>query len=134
MSEAGNFDWVTARNECSISTVFEKLRLDVKADIETRQSLRAHHPGWGYEEDFSFASNGSKFSATAQIPKAGRHSVIFFLSGNRILLTDENDEALFDATVTLNNDRECMLVVGEEQMEGWQFRKRALEPLFFGEP
>jgi len=40
---------------------------------------------------------------------------------------------MMSATVTLTDDRECRIVVGLEIIEEWQFRKRALEFLFFGE-
>jgi hypothetical protein len=132
MSEAENFNWVAARNACSISAVFDKLMLDVKSDIDQRQELRERHEGLGHLESFTFASNGSKFSAIAQNPKS-RHSIIFSLRENRLVVSNEHDKELFVATVTLNNDKRCMLVVAGEQMEAWQFRRLALETLFFGD-
>jgi hypothetical protein len=34
------FEWVRERAECSIDKVFEKLRLEVKNDVELRQETR----------------------------------------------------------------------------------------------
>ena len=48
-----------------------------------------------------------------------------------IVVVDENDKELFSASVTVNNDKECVVVVGDEELEQWQFRKKALETLFF---
>jgi hypothetical protein len=46
---------------------------------------------------------------------------------------DQNDNEFLSATFTLNNDRECKIVVEGEELGSWQFRKKALEPLFFDE-
>lgn len=48
-------------------------------------------------------------------------------------LHHDNNKEMMSATVTLTDDRECRIVVGLEIIEEWQFRKRALEFLFFGE-
>ncbi len=127
-----DFDWVTARAGCSLKQVFDNLRLGVQADVETRQKLREHHEGFGYLQSFSFASKASRFSASVDY-QASRGSVIFVLLADRIAVLDENNEELFNATVTLNNEKQCMLVVEKEEMEEWQFRKKALEVLFFSE-
>jgi hypothetical protein len=126
------FNWVTARNACSLGNVFEKLKLDVQSDVEERQKLRQPLPlpEIGFDHGFVFTSNSRGFSASL---KTGRlqYSSIFALKEDHILVTDEEGEELLKATVTLNNERECRLVVGNEEMEGWQFRKKALEGVFF---
>jgi hypothetical protein len=38
---------------------------------------------------------------------------------------------LFRASITLTNGGQCKLRVGEEELEQWQFRRMALEKLFF---
>jgi hypothetical protein len=35
--------------------------------------------------------------------------------------------------VTLNDEGECRLKVGDDELEEWQVLKRALETLFFGD-
>jgi len=125
------FDWVKARHACSIEQMFEKLRLDVKADIETRHELR-ERTAFGFVDDFHFSSREDRFGATAVMRNGIRRTVVFHLSGNEIIVHDENDKELFRASVTLDNDKQCKFVVGQEQLEEWQFRKKALEGVLFG--
>jgi hypothetical protein len=39
-------------------------------------------------------------------------------------------EKRIEATVTLNRERKCMIVVNGEELENWQFRKLVLEGFF----
>jgi hypothetical protein len=129
------FDWVKARHECSLSKAFDKLRLDVKADVDTRQSLRVKPLGWdGFEYGFSFSANGSSFYVTIHAGTGrNRQGVIFRLEEKYIAVFDENDKEMFRAMVTIDNDRQCKFFVNGELLEDWQFRKKALEHIFFGE-
>ena len=126
------FDWVTERTKCSIENVFEQLRLDVKSNVEKRQELRERSSEFGFTNAFSFASNMGKFSASMNTHNY-RGTVIFVLRKNSIVVLDENEQVQFSATVTLNNNKQCRLVVGNEELEPWQFRKKTLEKLFFGD-
>lgn len=130
MNDTEKFEWVKARHECSTGSMFEKLRLDVKADVETRQGLR-EKTEFGYINGFTFSSRSDRFSANAATSNS-RQSVIFVLQGNDIAVTDENDQLVFRGKVTLSNDRVCRFVVDDQELEDWQFRKKALEGLFFG--
>lgn len=123
------FDWVTARKDCSLETIFEKLRLGVKGDVEKRQGFSGS-TGDGFVEKFTFVSIAERFSATFSTPIA-RRTVIFSLGNDCIHVSDETDKELLRATVTLNNDKLCRLVINGEELEEWQFRKKALENLFF---
>jgi hypothetical protein len=44
---------------------------------------------------------------------------------------DEDKEKCI-ATLTLNNEGECRLLVNGQELEEWQFRKMMWEELFFG--
>ncbi len=126
-----NFDWVTALSACSIAVVFERLRLQVKNDIETREAMREMPKDQHYA--FQFVSNEREFSALVQGHKIHR-SVIFSLSlpSQSIKVRDEKDILLFDATTTINDEGECRLKVRGHERELWQVRKMALEGLLFG--
>ncbi|HET6841026.1 MAG TPA: hypothetical protein VFK06_04970 [Candidatus Angelobacter sp.] len=126
-----DFDWVSSRNECSISKMFERLRFDIKTDVEKRQQLRERHPQLGFLNDFSFISKSNKLSVLAQTDGQDRRSIVFSLRGEYIFVLDENDTELFRATVTLNNQKQCVLMVDKEELEEWQFRKKALDAIFF---
>jgi hypothetical protein len=131
MERMSEFNWVRARNDCSLGQVFEQLRLGVQGDIEERQKLRESSTlGDGIDHGFCYASKGNRFSATVKTGTL-QLSIIFTLKEDCIIVTGEDDQEMFRATLTLTNDRECRLVVASEEMEQWQFRKKALERLFF---
>lgn len=69
------FDWVTGLAACSVD-VFERLHLQVKADVETRDAMRAKPRDQHYA--FGFVSNGREFSAFVRGHKISG-SVIFSL-------------------------------------------------------
>jgi|SRR5271157_3588337 len=126
-----NFDWVSALSACSIALVFEKLRLQVKSDVETREAMRELPKSQHYA--FKFISNDREFSAAVHGHKIHR-AVIFSLSlpSQSIKVRDEKDTLLFDATTTINDEGECRLKVNGQERELWQVRKMALESLLFG--
>ena len=115
------------RFACSIHAVFEKLRLGVKCDVETRQQLREDSEGRS-DAKFTFTSSDTSFAASIR----GCFRT-FTLQQNHILVTNEKNRELMNATVTLTDDKDCRLAVGQEVLEEWQFRKRAMESLFFDE-
>jgi hypothetical protein len=51
------FEWVRERAECSIDKVFEKLRLEVKNDVELRQETRERSQEFGFLNAFHFTSS-----------------------------------------------------------------------------
>lgn len=53
------------------------------------------------------------------------------LSKDRIEVSSLRVNGSFVATLTLNDAGECRLSVEGEQLDRWQFLRRALEPLFF---
>lgn len=116
-----DFDWVTARHQCSADTVFNHLRLLAKDNVETRNAQATDMAGFT-------ATNGS-FSVWS---KAGlpheRHAVDFALDGKTITV---RGYAEFRITLTLNNQGLCKCKVGTEELDPWQVLKKALEPILF---
>jgi hypothetical protein len=108
------------------------LKLRVSEDVLTRQGLRKNNPEFGFEDSFIFTPTVSKFSVVRQ-SHAGSRSVTFAFRRTRIVVLDSDDKEFMSATVTLADDRQCKIVVGQEVLEEWQFRKKALESIFFGE-
>ena len=123
-----DFEWVTARANCSVNEVFEKLRAQVKADVDIRHNLRPH----GEMYAFRFISEGPQFIALVEGNKL-HHAVIFTLKDGIITVSDDDDNVLFRANVTLNDDGKCVVKINEDERELWQMRKMALEKLFFTE-
>lgn len=130
-----NLDWVKARNECSASQMFERLRLEIGSDIATRN---AQLPA-GSAFTFTLEMFNGSFSV---IRKAAGDSpaVIFSRKGEEITAkSTEDGKLLFTATVTLNDLGECKFRIKDEQKQqaekySWQLRRMALQELFFDQP
>lgn len=124
------FDWVTARANCSIGLLFEQLKVQVEKDIAARQA-RTQGPPFYYSFRFKFENDA--IIALVEGHKI-HESVTFRLSNQAIEVMGKDGELLFSATATLNNDGDCRLRVNGEELELWQFRKKALEDLLFVVP
>ncbi|MGO8816323.1 MAG: hypothetical protein ACLQVG_16925 [Terriglobia bacterium] len=119
-----DFNWVEARAHCFPAAVFEKLRLQVIADVEIRNKYLADP-----RDQFAVVENGNAFSVivrTNPIP-----TVTFRLSGEKIVV-DRKGHLLCEASLTLNDDGECRVIIEGQERDFWQMRKSALEGLFFG--
>ena len=127
-------DWVKALSRWSAAEAFEKLRLQVESDVETRKALQ---PSNYNTYTFKFVSNGEKFSVVLEgTNREGNnifYAVSFSLESRRITVRarDEKDTVMFSATTTLNGEGDCCLKVEGQERELWQVGKMALEDLFF---
>ncbi|MGB8063966.1 MAG: hypothetical protein WCF26_18880 [Candidatus Sulfotelmatobacter sp.] len=125
------FDWVHARSECSLPHVFKELEQGVRTDIEAAEALMPER----YPLHFSVAQvNSSRFSAVrVDDPMAGlSRSINFVRTKDSIEVHDDRDQVLHSASLGLNNEGKCRLFVNDKELTQWQFRKMALEKLFFG--
>jgi hypothetical protein len=120
------FDWVTERSLCSLPKVYEKLRLDIQRDVKTRNALRSPTEQYVFET----VGNGGSFAVLLHANKV--HKSITFSLGDKCIEVQNENAKMFDATVGLNDDGECMLLVNGQERRLWQVRKLALEQLFFG--
>ena len=123
-----DFDWVTERANCSTQKVFRSLELGVKADVDKRNAVRQNgEPKW------DTTSSAERFSAFRDGGDGWSPLVVeFAIEGDRIDVC-HNGGHVFGAKLTINNKGQCRLKVqGQElELEEWQFRRRALEDLFF---
>ncbi|MGH9386606.1 MAG: hypothetical protein ACRD2N_20225 [Vicinamibacterales bacterium] len=129
MGKPDDFDWVAARQACSLKTVFERLVLLAKRDVEAMkvtQGERVFHP-------FDFVNTGDGFSVSGSSFR-GNIGVRFFLEDRQIVAESHrlDPKVSLRADLTLNDDGECRLLVDKVELQEWQFLKRALEPLLFG--
>ena len=129
-----DFEWVRARAECSIGIVFQKLKDHVKGDMEKRLELREKG------ERVKFQMGEKEPADSFSVYREGEHqgvyglkSLKFVMQRHNILVVDDNDVVQLSAALTLDNEGLCKLQVKGENLEEWQFRKMALENLFFGE-
>jgi hypothetical protein len=119
------FDWVSARSECSLASVYEKLKLEIQNDVETRNHLRPELPHYG----FKFIGSSKSFTVLIEGNKLHK-SVTFQLAG-KIIEVQSEEAVMFNASVGLNDEGECVLRVNGEDRTTWQVAKMALERLFF---
>lgn len=117
-------NWVKARAQCSAFAAFKKLESGVIEDVAVAKDLGAP------QLHFSVDANLHHFRvirASEQSPA----SVSFTLLGETIVAKDDVGDVIVSAAVVLRDDGECRLVTDSGELEFWQFRRRALENLFF---
>ena len=121
------FNWVDARAACSLARVFQRLRLEIEADVEVRNSKRSANPYYAFSVEATSGSILVKFNGKA-IPSS---SVMLKLGEKAISVHDGHNQLLIEATLTLSDAGQCRLKVNDQEKEFWQFRRMALEKLFF---
>jgi hypothetical protein len=127
------FDWVTALSKCSVNLVFDQLRSQVESDIKARNKSLAEGSPQGFRLGINEASTFS-----AMLDRPDHHTVTFSLDERRISVK-EDGRLMFEVSVTLSDERRCVVRIHDpgrelwqhQVLELWQLRKMALEKLFF---
>lgn len=132
---APDFDWVTARHNCTLPNEFERLRDLVEKDVSTRRRYLPNDNSM----DFNFNDGGPDHFGVMRSPVEGFHGktygVAFLLRDDHILVEDTWAERRLTLTLTLNDAGECQFVIdGEGEYQRWQIARRALCPIFFQGP
>jgi|ERR1039457_7238742 hypothetical protein len=125
------FDWVHARSACRAVNVFKELEQSVREDVDAAQSLVPARSEIKFSVVKAVASRFSVVRVEDPMTSSSR-SVDFAYGNDRINVYDDKDQLMYSATLTLNNQGACRLLVNDEQLTQWQFRRMALEKLFFG--
>jgi hypothetical protein len=123
--ETDAFDWVTQRSECSLPKVYQKLKMEVEGNVTTRNVLRSH----GEHYTFTFVSGNGRFSVITEASKV--HKAVDFILSEKCIEVSSEGSVMFQATVGINDDGECVLFVNREERKRWQVIKLALDQLFF---
>jgi len=126
-------NWVKVRAECTVDLVFEQLRRETEVDVARRNEyLSESQKKNGVSFSVEDRDDGSFVVYRRGSGLAG--SVSFGIVGSSILAIDAIGTTI-EAKVGMNDSGRCMLRVNEPksilEIETWQFRKKALEPLFF---
>jgi hypothetical protein len=127
----GNFDWIAAFSACALSAIFEKLKLEVESDVKSRNGQLS---GTSARYEFHFIGNGSSFLVAVVASGISGMAVKFKLTDSAIVVTDAQDKKMFEASLTLNDEGECVFLIDSEEKRSWQLRKRALAQLLFTSP
>jgi hypothetical protein len=120
-----DFDWVTARHECSLAAVFAHLQDLATRNVETRNGTRRSEP-----VQFS-VSAGDGYFVVIRDGNLGQGSVTFRLRQSDIEIERAGQSS--SVTLTLNDEGHCKLLIEgvSENLDPWQVLRRALEPIFF---
>ena len=130
-TEYNEFNWVEARQNCSVDAQFKLLQDTVEANVTKRQE----HLGANSKVILTFErTTKSQFRVMREAPSSYQ-CIMFLLRGEHIsVVQDEmNGKQLFDLTVTPNDDGECRFKVDGEEGEflRWQVARKALEDILF---
>jgi hypothetical protein len=105
--------------------VFEDLVGGVKQDIERINSVRSNQ--FGFHRDGAYISVYQK----AKDEEAGKRFVAITCTETSI--KTEYGGKVLQATLMVNDEGKCCLKADGKERKIWQFRKDALEDLFFGD-
>jgi hypothetical protein len=123
-------DWVRARAGCALHSVFAHLVEGVKSDLAARQELSRE-----LDQGIHFAiAEEDERNLVVSRNLRGTISTVEFSLGPAEIVVGEDGLPTFSATVALNENGECTLVVDGNEMEMWKVRRMALEGLFFHLP
>ena len=123
---ASKFDWVTERSSCSLPKVFDALRVQVEADVKTRNGMRPSNSPY----EFSVKEDNGEFAVLLKAQQL-QQSVVFRLADHAILVRDDKSNPMFEVTAAFSDRGECRLKVNGEERDFWQVRRMALEELMF---
>ena len=132
--ESHEFDWITARDRCSLPKEFHHLMEFVDENCKARKRCTPdHHP---YDYEFLKKDSDNFFVRRTEIPD-GLCVVEFSLKNDKILVggSDSDPPWKVKLTLTLNDSGSCRFKInGHGEYMRWQVAMRALSPLFFDEP
>ena len=129
----GEFDWVNARADCSLLSVFLKLQSECQADVERVNKRLSLSDSREVKPHFCIEANEANNQFWAFGSSDPRSIVKFFLREDRIEVTTLSET--LSVTLTLNNEGRCKLRVnGAQELDQWQLRNLVLADLFFTRP
>jgi hypothetical protein len=120
-------NWVEKRAGCNIADVFARLCLEIQDDIIAINAIK-------YKE-FYFQQDSLKDGSIVigQPKRTPRVTVMIGVVDQKIMVRDQATQEQWSVTVGLNNEGRCVLRLEDiSELETWQFRKKALDALFFG--
>jgi hypothetical protein len=132
MEKLRGSEWVKIRHKCTVGAIFERLRGEVESDVNARIELNAAEE-ISKRFEFKFDSTGDLFSASVQRNEF-KGSVRFRIANGAIEALDRDDISIIKGTVNVSDDGICRIKVADLELDSWQFRRRALERLFFELP
>ena len=124
--------WVQARAACTIATVFNEICDGIRSDVEAFNLVKRLREESQFRADMHSDGSTIFIAQPNQIPQ---HRVIVGMAGEKIIVKRDWNRQLQEewfVTIGLNDEGRCTLRIDGNPLEQWQFRRRALEGLFFG--
>lgn len=124
--EEQDFNWIEARHLCSPFGVFAELRKQAESDVAIRNAQ---------EQEVRFRVDRSPdcfrvIREAKSLSACTPASVEFRWTASGIEVSNDTG-IILQGALTVNDEGKCRLRVKERELTFWQFRRRALEDLFF---
>jgi hypothetical protein len=111
--------------------VFHELRLGIDNDISTINATKQPSEDNRFSVEPLQSGMGVVIGQPRRVPN---RRVLVAVSDHDIEVHDEVKGVKWSATVGLNYEGRCILRLGDgTELEQWQFRKKALEGMLFGD-
>ena len=132
-----DFDWVTdsaeraaQKMECTAQKMFERLRERVKSDVADADGKSRHAVKFQELTEYDFLVQRKNPHGD----RAEHDQMVFSLVRERIMVRDGTGDDFLKAHVTATGT-DCLLDVSghDRPFRIWEFSRRALEPVFFGD-
>lgn len=124
-------NWVERRAACTVAKVFHELRLGIDNDISTINATKQPSEDNRFSVEPLQSGMGVVIGQPRRVPN---RRVLVAVSDHDIEVHDEVKGVKWSATVGLNYEGRCILRLGDgTELEQWQFRKKALEGMLFGD-
>lgn len=124
-------NWVEKRAECTVAKVFNEICDGIREDVETLNSVLSLQAPFQFQADMHSSGTTIIVGQPNQVP---RKRVFIGIVENRIDVNQEWNNSKWSAATGLNYEGRCILKLADcKELEQWQFRKKALEGLFFGD-
>lgn len=124
--DKSKFDWIAARNACTMPKVYKQLMAEIHEDVRQRNEQRPENAPY----EFQIFEKDNEFSVVLEAKDFSR-SVTFVYEDHAITVLDPSGNQMFEVTLLFTEEGKCRLKAKEENRESWQVRRMALEDLLF---
>jgi len=125
-ADKSKFDWIAARNACTLPKVYRQLLAEVQEDVRERNAQRPENAPY----EFLVVEEGEGFAVVLDAGEF-RRSVTFRYEDHAITVLDPSGNQMFEVTLLFTEDGKCRMKAKEENRDAWQVRRMALEDLLF---
>lgn len=125
-------NWVEKRATCTVAKVFNQLCDGIRDDVAVFNSVFRLTETDHFQADMHSSGTTIIVGCPNKVPRL--RVFVGIIEEKQIAVTQEWDGKKWSATIGLNNEGRCTLRLEDgTELEQWQFRKKALEALFFGD-